>query len=173
MATKSDLESGFPYVDLGEGLRQAVTPRLSKFRRELAPFAARITFGSPVDSARFDDVKVMLDVEIPEDLRDFLSEADGVLDEYAAPLVWDLETMIDENLEFRKNADFKNLYMPFDAMLFFGAGGNGDLFFFPIQNKKVRNRGVFRWDHETDSRSKIAPSLNQFLVRALNGQIRI
>ncbi len=49
--------------------------------------------------------------------------------------------------------DFANLYMPFEAMLFFADAdaGNGDQFAFVIRDRPA---DVFVWDHETDSRTK-------------------
>ena len=41
-------------------------------------------------------------------------------------------------LIFRANADFAELYMPFDALLFFADAGNGDQFAYAIQAGAIR-----------------------------------
>jgi hypothetical protein len=70
----------------------------------------------------------------------------------------------------RSSPDFANLYMPFEAMLFFADAGNGDQFAFVIRDRPA---DVFVWDHETDSRTMIAPSLATYLEWWLNGRLSI
>jgi hypothetical protein len=55
--------------------------------------------------------------------------------------------------------------MPFDHMLVFGGGGNGDLFFFPVHSDGSLAPNVFIWDHESDSRSYFANTLKDFFLR--------
>jgi hypothetical protein len=59
--------------------------------------------------------------------------------------------MASQNREFRTHPDFRRLYMPFDLLLFFGAAGNGDQFFYRM----------------TDSRTWRAASLATFLPSVL------
>ncbi len=54
--------------------------------------------------------------------------------------------------------------MPFDPFLFFGDNGGGDQFAFV---RTPERDDVFVWDHETDSRNWISPSLQSFLRSAL------
>src|SRR4051794_19191043 len=89
-------------------------------------------FATPAAVNRFVSAESALGVELPRDLRDLLGESDGVVGEYGEGLVWSLGTLIEENLTFRGNADFRGLYMPFDHLLFFGEAGNGDRFAFPV-----------------------------------------
>nr|WP_329202312.1 MULTISPECIES: SMI1/KNR4 family protein [unclassified Streptomyces] len=56
------------------------------------------------------------------------------------------------------------LYMPFDALLFFGDNGGGDQFAF-VQTP--RRPDVFVWEHETDSRRWVAGDLRDYLGRSL------
>ncbi len=52
--------------------------------------------------------------------------------------------------------------MPFDCLLFFADGGNGDLFGYSILNGIVQRDDIYVWNHENDSRTWVAPSLKIF-----------
>lgn len=114
-----------------------------------------------------------LGVRLPEELRAMLLASNGVFGQYELPVVWTLDAIVRENLAFRANADFRELYMPFDHLLFFGDAGNGDQFAYPILAGEVRKRDVFGWNHETDSRTWVAPTLERYLAAALGGTIEL
>jgi hypothetical protein len=44
----------------------------------------------------------------------------------------DRHRVVSDNIQFRSNSDFANLYMPFDAVLFFGDDGGGDQYAYGI-----------------------------------------
>ena len=52
----------------------------------------------------------------------------GVEGEYGLGVIWPLERIVDDNVRFRNDAQFRGLYEPFDPLLFFADGGNGDQF---------------------------------------------
>jgi hypothetical protein len=114
-----------------------------------------------------------LGVELPTELRALLLESNGVLAQYGLGLIWPVERIQADNLAFRSNADFRELYMPFDHLLFFADAGNGDQFAFAVLAGKVRNSDVFAWNHEDDSRTFAAPSLERYLEWWLSGQIKL
>ncbi len=109
------------------------------------------------------EVESVLAIEFPEQLRTLLLESNGVLGEYELGLVWNLDRIRDDNLHFRNDASFADLYMPFDHLLFFADAGNGDQFAFPIQNGRIQRPDVFVWDHECDDRRWVAGSLKQYI----------
>ena len=76
-------------------------------------------------------------------------------------------------VKFRSKTDFRQLYMPFDSLLFFADPGNGDQFAFPIQSSSIRRADVFVWNHEDDSRTWVAPSLEKYLEWWLDGTIQV
>ena len=88
-------------------------------------------------------------------------------------MVWSIERIVEDNLHFRRNAQFAELYMPFDSLLFFADAGNGDQFAFPIVGRSFRGSDVFAWDHENDSRSWVAPSLQTYLEWWLSGKLKL
>ena len=108
--------------------------------------------------------------ELPADLAALLRESDGIEGEYGAGLVWSAEQITSENLTLRTDAEFASLYMPFDPLLFFADAGNGDLF---ALLPGLRRPDVFVWDHETDSRTWVAPSLAKYLEWWQTGQIKL
>ncbi|BFT72356.1 SMI1/KNR4 family protein [Paenibacillus sp. P36] len=130
-------------------------------------------FHAPVTEAQLLEVEDSLHVELPESLKELLMESNGVLDEYGCDIVWALERIVTDNLEFRSNDSFKDLYMPFDHLLFFSDAGNGDQIAFPILNGKVEKNDIYVWNHEDDSRTWISTSLSSFIKGWLNGTISV
>lgn len=63
--------------------------------------------------------------------------------------------------------------MPFDSLLFFGDAGNGDQFAYAVCDGEIRRPDIFVWDHETDSRSRIARSLESYLERTIEGTLEV
>jgi len=114
-----------------------------------------------------------LTVSFPNDLRKCLLESDGIEGEYGLGLVWSVERIVQENQGFRETAEFKELYMPFDCLLFFADAGNGDQFAFSIQAGEIRRDDVFVWNHENDSRTWVAPSLSKYLEWWLSGKLTV
>jgi hypothetical protein len=114
-----------------------------------------------------------LGVLFPDDLRSCLLESDGIEGEYGLGLVWSLERIVRENQSFRETAAFRELYMPFDCLLFFADAGNGDQFAFSIQAGEIRRDDVFVWNHENDSRTWAAPSLSKYLEWWLSGKLTV
>ena len=103
----------------------------------------------------------MLNVALPDDLRSLLAQSDGVEGIYGLDLVWPSARILDDNTKFRTLPTFRDLYMPFEPLLFFGDAGNGDQFAYRICGGRVRP-GIFLWNHENDSRSWAAPSLERY-----------
>ena len=99
-----------------------------------------------------------------------LRESNGVRDRYGDGLVWPIERIVADNRMFRTS--FNDLYMPFDALLFFADAGNGDQFAHSITSAGVRD-DVFSWDHEDDSRRWFAGSFRQYLEWWLTGKAEL
>lgn len=133
-----------------------------------------VEFGPPVSEDRLVAAEAALGIAFPDELRSLLGETDGVVGEYGLGLVWPLDQIVKDNLEFRGCEGFRDLYMPFDCLLFFGDAGNGDQFAFPIQaDGAIHRSDVFAWTHEDDGRKWIASSLKSFLERWSSGKIEL
>jgi len=132
-----------------------------------------VNLTSGVNQADMFACEQALGILLPDDLKSLLAASNGVVGEYGVSLVWPVHRITTDNLQFRSNADFAELYMPFDSLLFFGDAGNGDQFAFPIQAGAVRRPDIFVWSHEEDSRTQIAPSLNKFLEWWVSGRISL
>lgn len=112
-------------------------------------------------------------MQFPAELVDVLRESDGIQGEYGLGLLWPLAQVVTENLKFRTQVDFRTLYMPFDHLLFFADAGNGDQFAFTILEGQIRRSDIFVWNHETDSRTWVAPSLETYFDWWLSGRIKV
>lgn len=139
----------------------------------ISSFTQDFEFFPPVDPGIVDSAEKSLQIEFPDSLVDFYRETNGALGEYGFGLVWPVEQVVRVNVEFRNFPDFRELYMPFDCLLFFGDAGNGDQFAFVITDGKIRRDDIFVWDHETDSRTWVAPRLETFLEHRLTGKLDI
>jgi cell wall assembly regulator SMI1 len=127
-------------------------------------------FHAGASTAAIAECEAALGQALPRDLTELLLESDGVEDEYGTGLIWPVARIKTDNLAFRSDAAFSALYMPFEPLLFFADAGNGDQFAFVIRDRPA---DVFVWDHETDSRSVVAPSLATYLEWTLNGTLEI
>ncbi|MFE1951029.1 SMI1/KNR4 family protein [Streptomyces sp. NPDC059524] len=132
--------------------------------RELAEEFPGTELEGPAVPGALDRIEERLGQRVPSALRELLLETDGIEDVHGAESVWSTERILEVNASFRSQADFRDLYMPFDALMFFGDNGGGDQFAFV---RTPERDDVFVWDHETDSRTWVAPSLARYLRSAL------
>jgi hypothetical protein len=138
-------------------------------------------FNVPVGELLLEKFYSHFQVYLPSELLELYKQTNGIEQTITTngerivtgDLIWPLEYTIQQNINMRTHAAFANLYMPFDPLLFFADAGNGDLFAFAILNKRIRNRDIFVWNHENDSRTWVAPSLDQFVEWWLQGKIKI
>jgi hypothetical protein len=114
-----------------------------------------------------------LSIALPSELRALLSQSNGVLGEYALPLVWPVEKIESTNREFRESKELHKLYMPFGHLLFFADSGNGDQFAYGLLADGIRKPDIFLWNHENDSRSWVAPRLDRLYEWWLSGRIEV
>jgi len=123
-------------------------------------------FASPASESQLAAVEQSLAIQLPSDLRELLLEFDGVTAHYGSGLVWSASKILEQNQMFRTNEAFKELYMPFDHLLFFGADGGGDQFAFAIHaDGQIHKRDIFRWKHESDERIWLANRLEVLFER--------
>jgi hypothetical protein len=133
------------------------------WRELVEPFPSAELRG-PVDPGTLERIESVLGQSLPGGLRAFLLESDGLTDEYGTDVVWSAERILADNLSFRHDEQYKSLYMEFDSLMFFGDNGGGDQFAFV---RRLERHEVFVWDHETDSRNLVAPSLGRYVHSAL------
>ncbi|MEM7244506.1 MAG: SMI1/KNR4 family protein [Acidobacteriota bacterium] len=128
-----------------------------------------MTLTTGASSVALDEAESELGVAWPPSLRELLAASDGLQGAHGVGVVWSVGRIVRDNRAFRDSADFRELYMPFEHLLFFGDAGDGDQFAFPILAGAIRSEDVFVWRHETDSRAWLAPSLERYLRVALVG----
>ena len=124
-------------------------------------------FRAPATAHEVQEIETTFGVTLPADLRSLLLESNGVAAYYSAPLVWSAAEMIEQNRLFRRNPDFRDLYMSFDALLFFGAEGNGDQFAYRILDGQIREPWIYEWSHESDNREWFAHDLRDYFARSV------
>ncbi|MBQ0880393.1 MULTISPECIES: SMI1/KNR4 family protein [Streptomyces] len=118
----------------------------------------------PATPQSLERIQAALGVPLPGELHSLLLETDGVLDEYGTEVIWSAERILGDNVAFRGDEQYRTLYMPFDPLVFFGDNGGGDQFAFVCRPPRDE---VFVWDHETDGRNLVSPSLEAYVRSAL------
>lgn len=109
-------------------------------------FSNDCEFKTPAEIDDINEAERELGISFHEDLKAALLESNGIEGEYGLGLLWTVDRIKADNMTFRTNADFKDLYMTFDSFLFFGDAGNGDQFAYPIQNGQIHNNDIFVWN---------------------------
>lgn len=127
------------------------------------------TFSPPASNDDLAAAGAALGAALPPQLRELLSETNGVEGEYGLGLVWEVGRIAKDNTWFRTNDDYRQLYMPFNGLLFFGDAGNGDQFGISLAG----NQEIYVWDHEDDSRTWVAPTIMGYLESWMTGRLKL
>jgi hypothetical protein len=143
------------------------------WRELIQKVAPGARFSSPASAEAVLATEEALGVRLPDELRMLLSESDGVEGSYAAGVIWPVDVIRAQNLTFRTRPDFRDLYMPFDCMLFFADTGDGGQFFYALHHGSIKRTDVFLWNQENDSRTWTAPSLRHYLEGWLSGRLKV
>jgi hypothetical protein len=134
------------------------------WRALIAGLAADAEFAAGASQGQIAAVEETLATRLPDRLRSLLLESDGVRADGGSDVIWSCAELVKQNLQFRRYEPFRELYMPFDNLLFFGDDGGGDQFAYGIlMNGDILQFNVYRWDHETDGRAYFAGGLEQYL----------
>ena len=118
----------------------------------------------PVQASELAEAERRLGQALSSELKQLLMESNGVIGRTHVDTVWSIDQIVERNLLCWSDESFAQLYMPFDALLFFGDNGGGDQFAFV---QKPRRADVFVWEHENDSRRWVANNLQDYLGRSL------
>jgi len=128
--------------------------------------ASDAIFSLPVNQTALESTERKLNLSLPFHLREILLECGSVTADCSSGVIWSISDILVRNLEFRSMDAFRELYMPFNHLLFFGDDGGGDQFAFPIHaDGKIHKPDIYRWEHETDSRSWFASDRKQYFER--------
>jgi hypothetical protein len=139
------------------------------WRSAIEGLASDAEFATGATAERISATEEALGVSLPEELRSLLLESDGVRADNCADVIWSCAELVKQNIEFRSFEDFRDLYMPFDNLLFIGADGGGDQFAYAIAaDGRIPNNDIYCWDHETDGRPWFSGHLIQYLERRLS-----
>ncbi|MDP7978518.1 SMI1/KNR4 family protein [Bacillus sp. WLY-B-L8] len=137
-------------------------------------FTVDCKFYPPAREEAIVRMEEMFQVQFPNELKDFLRETDGVTyTAYDLSLVWSAKLIQRENLYMRRQEGVQEFHMPFASMLFVADAGNGDLFGYCVQNGVIKNDDIYVWNHEDNSTTWVAHSLQSFIDGWYNGRISI
>jgi hypothetical protein len=128
-------------------------------RAQLARIDAGLTFHEPAAETVVADVERRLRARLPQQLRELLLETDGVQGAYGLGLVWPLGRIASDQ--------------PFDDLVCFADAGNGDRFAFALTAGAIDGPDVMVWDHEDDSRTRVASDFDGYLRGWLSGELTI
>lgn len=154
-------------------IRLTAKGKLNIWKNTIRSLSPQVYFKNPATEEELLNIKEALNVDLPLDLLELLKESNGVFDEFSCPYIWSTSQIVRDNLYFRNCEDFKDIYMPFDHLLFFSDSGCGDLFAYPIINGIIQRGVIFVWDHESDSRKYVASSLEDFLKEWIGGEMSV
>jgi hypothetical protein len=126
-----------------------------------------IDLAPPATTSQITETEKALQVALPDDLKQLLLETREVRGSFGVALVMPADSIVTENLGYRSEPEFKELYMPFDPLLIFGEDRNGDMYAFRILDGKIRDSAVYHWNHEDDSRTWFASNLQQYFEKRL------
>lgn len=137
-----------------------------------------VEFNPPAPDHLLEDLQTQLGLqELPQELEELYRQTNGVDDQLdgqkTGELIWPAERVLTTNKTYRNHPDFKGLYMSFDQLLFISDAGNGDLFGFVALNGRFGRHDIFTWNHETDSRTWVAPDLATFIKWWTDGTIQV
>jgi hypothetical protein len=119
-------------------------------------------------------VERTLGVRLPESLTELLRGSNGVLVIFGQHLIWSTDEIARTNLEMRSDPLYRESWMPFDDLLFFGdAGVDGISFAFAISQGRVDEDQVYAWYPISDERRLKAHSLRGYVEGWLSGRLTV
>ncbi|MEY2196865.1 SMI1/KNR4 family protein [Neobacillus sp. BF23-41] len=128
-------------------------------------------FNEPAFKNQIEEIEERFNLNLPREFISFLKETNGA--EVKGAGFSSTKLIIELNSDFRTDEIFKETYMPLDCFLFIGGSGNGDYFGYSIVNGDIQTENIYLWNHETDSREWIAPSLEQLFIWWSEGEISV
>lgn len=109
-------------------------------------------------------VERALHVKLPAELKSFLSTANG--DSW---LFFSAKQIIDNNINTKKALE--DSYDNLEPLLFFAGNGCGDYFAYEILGESSQDHIILRWNHENNSRDKVADDLSDLIQKYYTDQI--
>jgi SMI1-KNR4 cell-wall len=143
------------------------------WREYLSSISKKCQFKASATKKEILSIEKELNVDLPEQLADLYNETNGVYGNYGISFIWSIDQMVKENLFFWTIHEYSDYMLPLDTFLFFSDAGNGDLFGYSIVNGSIQTDDIYVWNHEDDSRSVIASSLEEFIRGWIIGEISV
>lgn len=131
-------------------------------------------FHSGATSSELDAIEHALGVCLPESLQELLRESNGVQVTFGQHFIWSTDEIVRNNHAMRNDPRYREDYMPFDHLLFFGdAGVDGILFAFASIQGHINRDRVYAWYPIEDNRELKALSLRNYVEGWLSGRMAV
>jgi hypothetical protein len=138
------------------------------WREIIMRLSSQCTFFDPAIPSQINELEIIFGITLPEHLKALLFESNGVFDSNALEVIWNVEQIKTTNLEMRQDKIFRENFMSFDSLLFFGSDIAGDCYGYAVTGAHIpRPSEIFNWSHESDERMFVANSLEAYLKYAL------
>ena len=138
---------------------------------ELADKAEQpVSFRFPVEESDLRSVETEFGLVLPQQYRELMLQTNGIFDEYDCPIIDSLDDVRVLNRDAR--GDDQLYYMPLDHLFFISSiYGNGDLVGYGLRRDGWQQLALYRWDHEDDSRTWLAPDIKIWFEWMLAGKL--
>jgi len=120
---------------------------------------------SPATEDQIKVAEALLHISLPESLRSFLSEMDGLSDVYGLNIVWSINEIQLNNIHMRQDGLAAKTFVQYGMLLFFADAGNGDEYAFRVKEGQITQDDIFVWRHEDDRLEWVELSLEMYLRR--------
>ena len=124
-------------------------------------------FGRRATPACLAALEITFSGEVPPALLALLCDLDGAIDGQGCAICWCAERIRDENMRMRMSPLYRECYMPFEPLLFFGEVADGQRAGLAIIPGMITQPNVYVWDPRNDSRIWVAASLGHYLLERL------
>jgi hypothetical protein len=151
--------------------RELITS-IYEVRRQQPGIAGKPEFYPAASAATIAEAETALNAALPGTLLSLLLETNGVMDMMAIDggdwfesmwLLWNIKEIVEQNRSYRAASEEGTYERDFSTLLFFaGAGSDGILFAFPVEDGACSPRVVV-WHPIMDELDDLAPSLEDFL----------
>lgn len=151
-------------------------------RSQQPGIAGKPDFYPAASAATIADAQTALNAALPDSLRSLLLETNGVMDMMSIDggdwfdsmwLLWRIDEVVEQNRYYRAAGVRETYDRGFGDLVFFaGAGSDGILFAFPVEDGICAPR-VAVWNPIMDELDELAPSLEDFLRGWLTSTISV
>lgn len=125
---------------------------------------AEIKLSNPTSIQKINEIESIIWLSLPQDIKNIYLISNGVSLHYSDP-IWDIDTLIWLQNTMRETNAFKELYSDFSNILFFWDDWGWNYFWYKLNANWTLPWDVFIWNHENDSRTWVANTATDLIMR--------